>query len=131
MSPTSKKAGNDGGTTPASAGPQVPGRVAFVGAGPGDPELLTLRAARILGSADAIVVHETIAALFAAHFNPRAEIIAPEAADLVVGERLLGDPEVIGDRLLREAGVLAQLRQAAAELFPELAIAGRHVRLPR
>ena len=115
MSPTSKKAGNDGGTTPASAGPQVPGRVAFVGAGPGDPELLTLRAARILGSADAIVVHETIAALFAAHFNPRAEIIAPEAADLValaragrvVARVLTGDPG-IGSVLTEEARTLVK-----------------------
>ena len=47
-----------------------------------------------------------------------------EAADLVVGEGLLGDAHVRGHGLLGEAGLLAELGQAAAKLFPELAIGG-------
>ncbi len=49
-------------------------------------------------------------------------------ADLVVGEGLLRDAEVCGDRLLREACLLAQLREAAAELLGELPVGGRHGR---
>ena len=51
-------------------------------------------------------------------------------ADLVVREGLLRDTDVRGDRLLGGAGLLAQLGEAAAKLCGELAVGGRHVRLP-
>jgi uroporphyrin-III C-methyltransferase len=57
----------------------VTGRVSLVGAGPGDPDLLTVRAARRLGEADLVLFD----ALAAQDLRP----LAPEARWFYVGKR--------------------------------------------
>src|SRR5665811_1478681 len=53
-----------------------PGRVAFVGAGPGDPALLTVRAVEYLAEADVVVIDQVSREEFVArHARPDVEII--------------------------------------------------------
>ena len=59
--------------------PTVTGRVFLVGAGPGAPDLLTLRAARLLGEAD-IVFHDALV-------HPDTVALAARAEKFAVGKR--------------------------------------------
>lgn len=60
---------------PGQAGPMHPdGRVWLVGAGPGDPELLSLKAARLLGQADVILVDDLVNPEVLVHAGPHARI---------------------------------------------------------
>ncbi len=59
--------------------PAEPGRVALVGAGPGDPELITLRGARRLAEAD-LVLYDALA-------SERLRDLAPDARWFYVGKR--------------------------------------------
>ena len=52
------------------------GRLILVGAGPGDPELLTLRAVRALGEADVVLVDDLVDRRVLAHVRRGARIVA-------------------------------------------------------
>ncbi|MBS0316572.1 MAG: uroporphyrinogen-III C-methyltransferase [Proteobacteria bacterium] len=125
MNPIDKQA------TEASA----PGRVTLVGAGPGDPELLTLKAVRAIASATVLLVDDLVSDGVLAHASPRARIVrvgkrggcrsTPQAfiEKLMIlaareGETVVrlkgGDPFIFGRggeevERLREAGVAASV----------------------
>jgi len=73
------------------AGSSTPGRLWAVGVGPGDPDLITRKAARLIGSADVIAYHS----------GPRGDSVARRiAADLIpagVIEELLRYPVTTAD----------------------------------
>jgi len=76
------------------------GKVYLVGAGPGDPELLTVRAARILASAD-MVLHDALV-------TPEVlKLVSPRARVIDVGKRR-------GQKLLTQDEINAYLIHAAA-----------------
>lgn len=52
-----------------------PGRVSLVGAGPGDPELLTLKAAKAIAAADVILVDDLVHPDVLGHARPDARIV--------------------------------------------------------
>ena len=53
----------------------LPGTVTLVGAGPGDPELLTLKAVRAIGAATVLLVDDLVSDAVLAHASPGARIV--------------------------------------------------------
>ncbi|HEX2830805.1 MAG TPA: uroporphyrinogen-III C-methyltransferase [Burkholderiales bacterium] len=71
------------------------GRVYLVGAGPGDPELLTLKAVRVLGLADVVLVDDLVNKAILVHVRESARVVK-------VGKRggCRSTPQVFIEKLL-------------------------------
>ena len=76
----------------------TPGRCTLVGAGPGDPELLTLKAVRAVASATVLLVDDLVNDAVLAHASPTARIVH-------VGKRggCKSTPQAFIDKLMIQA----------------------------
>jgi len=92
----SEGGGADGEDASGGEEPTAPGTVSLVGSGPGDPDLMTVKAARLIGSAD-VVLHDKL---------PGPEILGeiPEEKREDVGKRAGGEwtPQEYTNRRLVE-----------------------------
>jgi uroporphyrin-III C-methyltransferase/precorrin-2 dehydrogenase/sirohydrochlorin ferrochelatase len=100
--------GLSSGSLPSTA--QMPPGVALVGAGPGDPELITVRGRRLLGRADVVVVDHLASGLLLDEVRPDAEIVdaskipyGPAAAQEEIN-RILVDRALAGRFVVRLKG---------------------------
>ena len=93
-----------------------PGSVTLVGAGPGDPELLTLKAVRAIGAATVLLVDDLVNPAVLAHASPSARIVP-------VGKRggCKSTPQAFIEKLMltaaREGEVVVRLKGGDTFIF--------------
>ena len=104
-----------------------PGTVTLVGAGPGDPELLTIKAAKAIAAATVLLVDDLVSEGVLAHASPTARIVH-------VGKRggCKSTPQAFIEKLMimaaREGEVVVRLKGGDPFIFGrELAVV--HVRI--
>ena len=127
------------------------GKVWFIGAGPGSPDLLTIRGAKLIGEADVVVwarslVHEGVLE----HAAPGAEVVESTtiplegvrelyqravAEDLTVARVHSGDPSLYGAvmeqiELCEEMGLAWQIVPGVSSLGAAAAAIGRELTVP-
>ncbi|WP_234361534.1 uroporphyrinogen-III C-methyltransferase [Plantactinospora sp. BB1] len=114
---SAERAGVDGSETTVAAPavlaglPERPvGRVALVGAGPGDPELITVRGRRLLAEADVVVADRLVPGLLLDELHPEVELVdatkiphGPAAAQEEIN-RVLVERALAGARVVRLKG---------------------------
>ncbi|PZO66494.1 MAG: uroporphyrinogen-III C-methyltransferase [Paracoccus denitrificans] len=104
----------------------MPGQVAFVSAGPGDPDLLTVKAVRYLQSADVVLFDDLASGPILDLAGPQAELIGvgkragrPSAKQENVN-RLLVEHAQAGARVVRlksgDSGIFGRLEEEIAAL---------------
>ncbi|HXF67465.1 MAG TPA: uroporphyrinogen-III C-methyltransferase, partial [Burkholderiales bacterium] len=86
------------------------GKVYLIGAGPGDPELLTLKAVRALAEADVVLVDDLVDRRALVHVRPGARILAVGKRGGCRGATSQAFIERLMARLARRGAVVARLK---------------------
>ncbi|QKG22763.1 uroporphyrin-III C/tetrapyrrole methyltransferase [Actinomadura verrucosospora] len=124
MSPASQSPARPGPADPGAAGSTTagrpsrtadPGTVAIVGMGPGDPGLLTLRAAAELERADTVVVNRA---------QCPADVLAHCRADVEILDAADGDPVKLASRAAKAGRRVVRLFQGDPGVVCGLAVEG-------
>jgi collagenase-like PrtC family protease len=113
------------------------GFVSFISSGPGDPELLTLKAARLLSQADVILFDDLSAGPILSHCRAEADLIAvgKRAGRLSPKQdqvsRLLVDHALTGAKVVRlksgDSGIFGRLEEEISALNAAGVAAGKEV----
>lgn len=127
------------------------GKVFIVGAGPGDPQLLTVKAAQVIGEADLVIYADSLVMAEVAHLaKPEAEVIASAELTLeqiltkmiaaaqagrIVARVHSGDPSLYGalyEQLsaLDEAGIEYEIIPGVSAVFAAAARLGVELTVP-
>jgi len=77
------------------------GTVTFVGGGPGDPGLITVRAAEALGDADVVVVERRLREQATTHCRPDVEVVDPTRMEPAERAKAIVTPAKEGRRVVR------------------------------
>lgn len=98
--------------------------VYFVGAGPGDPELLTLKAHRLIGAADLIIyAGSLVPETMLAHAKPDARVMDSSGMTLVETHALIREAALAGRMVVRlhtgDPGLYGAVREQARLLESE------------
>jgi precorrin-4/cobalt-precorrin-4 C11-methyltransferase len=130
---------------------EIIAQVAFIGAGPGDPELLTLKAQRLIGRADCIIYADSLVnPAVCQHAKAGAQIYGSSTLTLEAMMEIMltavaqkqfvvrlqsGDPAIYGAmheqrRLLDLAGVAYMIVPGVSSIFAAAAVAGVELTVP-
>lgn len=121
------------GSTQGFAPPSLPGRVTLVGAGPGDPDLLTLKAVKAIAQATVLLVDDLVNPEVLAHAPPTARVVhvgkrgGCQSTPQAFIERLMVQEALQGEQVVRLKGGDPMLFGRAGEEIEHLQAHGVHV----
>ena len=90
------------------------GKVYFIGAGPGDPELLTLKAKRLIEEADVVIYADSLVPESIANFAKKDAVI--------IGSKTIALPEIMETTLeaVQEGKIVARVQSGDPSLYLSL-----------